>query len=303
MAIKVGCCGFPVAKSRYYKSLSLVEVNSTFYTLPKLSLLERWRKDTPETLEFTAKAHQNISHIHRLEPNPECLEAYDRMREICQTLRSRLLIQTPASLKPLEETLLAAERFFKRVRGDLTLLWETSGPEWWTDQTRKRLKRLLREYGVVHVTDPFLGEPAYTENVVYMRLHGLGARPYYYQYSDDELKILESKVKEKLGRGREVYVLFNNLSMFDDALRFHTYLEKGKLPTLTSAYGIESFHRVFERSKFPTTLGKLRRLLGWKLFDVELGKQSHVDAILERMPPESFRSLEELAEAAKKYIV
>ncbi len=195
MAVRVGCCGFLVSKFRYYQSLTLVKVNSAFYALPKITLLEKWRRDAPETFEFTVKAHKSISHIHRLAPTRECVEAYGRMREICQALRSQLLlIQTPASLKPLEETFLAAERFFKRVRGELIFLWETRGPEWWRSKARGRLERLLKEYGVVHVTDPFLEEPAYMGMVVYLRLHGLGKKPYYYQYLDDELR-LGSKVK------------------------------------------------------------------------------------------------------------
>jgi len=303
LSIRVGCCGFPVAKPKYYNSLKLVEINSTFYSTPKTSLVEKWRREAPEDFEFTVKAHKSISHIHRLEPTPECLEAYSQMLKICQTLRTRLLlIQTPASLRPLDETYQAAERLCKKVGGALRLLWETRGLEWGKDQARERLERLLRRYGVIHVTDPFLSEPVYVGEVFYARLHGLGKRLYYYQFSDEELKLLKGKVERNLRRGGEAYVLFNNLSMFDDALRFQTYLEKGELPPLTGAYGLESFRKVFQKTRFPTTLGRLRRYLGWRLFDVKPGKQSPVDDVLGSMPRKSFRSLEELVGAAEGYI-
>jgi len=29
--IKIGCCGFPVGKERYYKEFDVVELQSTFY--------------------------------------------------------------------------------------------------------------------------------------------------------------------------------------------------------------------------------------------------------------------------------
>jgi len=29
--IKVGCCGFPVNRGKYFKNLELVEIQSTFY--------------------------------------------------------------------------------------------------------------------------------------------------------------------------------------------------------------------------------------------------------------------------------
>ncbi|MEM3736891.1 MAG: DUF72 domain-containing protein [Candidatus Bathyarchaeia archaeon] len=302
LAVKVGCCGFPVAKSRYYQSLDLVEVNSTFYTIPKIQLPERWRKEAPESFEFTVKAHKSISHIYKLEPTPECLESYRRMAEICKTLRSRLLlIQTPASVKPLDRTFLAAECFFKAVGGELTLLWETRGPEWLEGHACKRLGQLLRDYGVVHVTDPLIREPVYAGRMVYVRLHGLGSRLYYYQYSDEELKLLRRKIAKFARRG-DVYVLFNNLSMFDDAIRFRTYLERDELPPLTGTYGVESFRKVFEKTRFPTTLAKLQRYLGWRLFDLEPDKQLPVYTILERITARSFQNLEELVRAAEKII-
>ena len=43
--IKVGCCGFPVRKGLYYERLRVVEVQQTFYQLPRLSTGERWRKE------------------------------------------------------------------------------------------------------------------------------------------------------------------------------------------------------------------------------------------------------------------
>jgi hypothetical protein len=42
--ILVGCSGFPCARSEYYRSFPLVEIQQTFYKLPRLQTALRWRQ-------------------------------------------------------------------------------------------------------------------------------------------------------------------------------------------------------------------------------------------------------------------
>ena len=62
MTIWVGCCGFPIAKSKYYAQFKLVEVQQTFYQPPRVKTLEKWRAEAPPDFEFTLKAWQLITH-------------------------------------------------------------------------------------------------------------------------------------------------------------------------------------------------------------------------------------------------
>jgi len=52
--IKAGCCGFAVkgGAKTYYKLFDVVELQSTFYRLPKIETAERWRREAPEWFEF-----------------------------------------------------------------------------------------------------------------------------------------------------------------------------------------------------------------------------------------------------------
>jgi uncharacterized protein YecE (DUF72 family) len=111
----------------------------------------------------------------------ESLSAFERVKRICRTLNSHvLLFQTPSSFTPT--TLSNAEDFFMAInREELALAWETRGPEWQSPETREKLHRTLENLNVAHVTDPFRALPAYTGEVAYFRLHGLGERMYYYQ--------------------------------------------------------------------------------------------------------------------------
>jgi len=90
-------------------------------------------------------------------------------------------------------------------------------------------------------------------------------------------------------------VLFNNLAMFDDAVRFKSYVETGSLPSLTGAVGIDSVRRVMEKTRYPVTKSVLSKRLGWRLVELEKGKQVKLDELLKRLPPsKSYRNVEEV---------
>ncbi|MBE0415204.1 MAG: DUF72 domain-containing protein, partial [Dehalococcoidia bacterium] len=76
----------------------------------------------------------------------------------------------------------------------------------WSDEG---VRALCEELDLVHCVDPFQREPLYGV-VSYFRLHG--GWGYRHKYTDEELKWLG----DRWGEG---YFLFNNLSMYDDALR------------------------------------------------------------------------------------
>ena len=216
MTIRVGCCGHPVSMKEYRDIFQVVELNSTFYRYTKDSTVEKWRRESPPGFEFTVKAHQEITHKHRLNLDLAA-EAFDKMKKICHTLQAHtLLFQTPASFTP--DYLDDAQQFFKNMEPEgLNLIWETRGEKWEKPEPREALLRVLRELDVPHVTDPFRVMPVYTGCVAYLRLHGLGARMYYYLYTDEELKGLYRLVKPCSDSGKNIYIFFNNLSMFDDA--------------------------------------------------------------------------------------
>ncbi len=292
--IKVGCCGFPTSMKKYFEHFSLVELNSTFYQYPRERTVEGWREKAPGNFEFTVKAHQDISHKAKLKVKEASLKAFERVKKICKTLNSKiLLIQTPGSFRP--DKLGDAEKFFGAVdREGLVLVWETRGPAWETAEVHKKLGQVLEKLDVTHVTDPFRVMPAYTGDVAYFRLHGLGERMYYYQYSDSELQRLKALISPYEREGKKVYVLFNNFSMFDDGVRFTEYLSKGVFPKITGSTGLASIRSVVERTRYPASKSALIKKLGWRLVEVEEGKQVRLSAVLADLPSKTYRNAEEL---------
>ncbi len=299
MMIEVGCCGFPTSMKKYFANFSLVELNSTFYRYPRERTIEGWREKAPKNFEFTVKAHQDISHKAKLKVEETSLQAFERMKHICKTLNSKiLLVQTPGSFRP--DRLGDAEKFFEKVnREGLVLIWETRGPAWENGEVLKRLGRILEKLDVSHVTDPFRAMPTYTGKVAYFRLHGLGKRIYYYQYSDSELRRLKELINPYEKYGKDVYVLFNNLSMLTDGVRFKEYLSKGVFPKITGSMGLASVRSVVERMRYPASKNLLVRRLGWRLVEVEEGMHVRLRAFLASLPSRTYRNAEELIDEIK----
>ena len=52
----------------YSERLPTVEINNTFYQMPKVAVLENWTRTTPESFKFAIKASRRITHMSRLKP-------------------------------------------------------------------------------------------------------------------------------------------------------------------------------------------------------------------------------------------
>src|SRR5687768_14922545 len=85
---------------RYYgERFRSVEINNTFYRMPKAAMLEGWAAEVPEHFKFVIKAPQQITHIKRLK-GAENSVAY--LLEVAAVLKERLgplLFQLPPHLK------------------------------------------------------------------------------------------------------------------------------------------------------------------------------------------------------------
>jgi len=142
--------------------------------------------------------------------------AWEETRRFAQALEAKVIVfQCPPSFSENLENVGNMIRFFKSEGGtEFHLAWEPRGG--WSDQT---IKALCCELGLIHCVDPMEKMPLYGEPQ-YFRLHG-GLR-YQHHYSEEELERLQDKVK-----GKDTYILFNNVNMYHDALTFDR-LVKGR---------------------------------------------------------------------------
>ena len=84
----------------YAGKFPTVEINNTFYRLPKQNVLLDWAAQVPEPFTFAIKASQRITHHARLKP--ESVDAVEFLMRNIGSLGSRLgpvLFQLPPNLK------------------------------------------------------------------------------------------------------------------------------------------------------------------------------------------------------------
>ena len=85
----------------YSARLPTVEINNTFYQMPKVAVLENWAASTPESFRFAIKASRRITHMSRLKAD----SAADSVAFLYRNLaalgdkRGPVLYQLPPFLK------------------------------------------------------------------------------------------------------------------------------------------------------------------------------------------------------------
>src|SRR6185436_9233099 len=83
----------------YGERFRSVEINNTFYRMPKKSVLEAWAVEVPSDCKFVLKAPQKITHIQRLK---DADDNVNYLLEVAGALKERLgplLFQLPPYLK------------------------------------------------------------------------------------------------------------------------------------------------------------------------------------------------------------
>ena len=126
-----------------------------------------------------------------------------------------VLFQCPAKFTQTDENIARLRQFFTtRKRKKLNFAWEPRGG--WDAAV---VRELCKELDLWHAVDPFK-TPTVTPDRCYYRLHGVVR--WRYTYEDGELEELVSLLPDS---GLS-YVFFNNITMFEDALRFEKILKE-----------------------------------------------------------------------------
>lgn len=153
---------------RYYAGkFPTVEVNNTFYRLPKESVVTEWAQSVPEGFTFSIKASQRITHNARLKDVDETM-AY--LLRVCTALGDRrgpTLFQLPPNMKKDLERLGAFLALIpKRWRATV----EFRHPTWFTDDVYSLLAQHEVALCIAENEDGAV-PPVATTHYGYLRLH------------------------------------------------------------------------------------------------------------------------------------
>lgn len=195
----------------YYASLfSSVEVNATFYKLPKSATVEKWGKSVPEDFRFTFKIPKGVTHAKDFRFGTEELELFSETVAPVGDKKGCLLVQLPPKVSREKEEELAGllECLSDNAKG-----WKIAVEFRHTSWYHRAVYRLLEHYkaGMVEHDMPQSAAPKIevAESFVYLRFHGPEGA-YRGSYDDALLEGYAKRIASWVKDGKEVYAYFNN---------------------------------------------------------------------------------------------
>ncbi len=190
----------------YATEFSTVEVNASFYRLPKPETYARWSMQVPDGFVFAVKANRSITHIRRLK---DVEPLWEEFMSGARSLGARLgpiLLQFPSSFRYDPHRLDAFLR--ASATQSVRLAFEFRHPSWMNDEAC----RLLSAHNAALCISDSPGYPrsdVWTADFAYVRFHGR-ERLFFSRYSDAQLTEEADKIRRCLESGRDVFVYFNN---------------------------------------------------------------------------------------------
>lgn len=193
--------------SYYTTKFDTVEINSSFYHLPKKQTFKNWYDRTPDNFLFSVKASRFISHQKRLK---DCLESWRLFYSRAKLLKEKLgpiLFQFPPSFKADRSRL---EEFLKILPKNHQFTFEFRHQSWFCQLIYKIFKKFNIALTIAD-TPYYPCVEEITADFTYLRLHG-HEQLYASNYSNDSLKKWARLIKRwiKDFRLKAVYVYFDN---------------------------------------------------------------------------------------------
>jgi uncharacterized protein YecE (DUF72 family) len=186
----------------YAARFETVEVNNTFYRLPKRETFVRWGEATPTGFVVTVKASRFITHIKRLKDPAESVRMFFERAEGLGDKLGPVLFQLPPRFKADLERLRA---LLGSLPQDVSAAFEFRDPTWDTEEVRE----LLDACGaaLVLADRPRWRVPTVvTGGWSYVRFHqGQRLSPHYRR---GKLRRWAERIADM--PAREVYIYFNN---------------------------------------------------------------------------------------------
>jgi uncharacterized protein YecE (DUF72 family) len=220
--VKIGCSGWNYAHWRervYPKGLppkrwlehyatffDTVEVNSTFYRLPKRPAVEGWVEQTPPGFVFTIKASRYITHVKRLtEVRKSVALFYERIGPLVESGKlGPVLWQLPPTFRRDDERLASALAELPAGRH----CFEFRHESWFAGE----IYALLREHAVALVIGDTPKRPFQTYELTadwtFVRFH-YGTRGRQGNYSEREIRDWAERI-HGWRQTVDVYAYFNN---------------------------------------------------------------------------------------------
>lgn len=169
--------------SYYAQRLAAVEINNSFYAMPKADALESWAQQVPDSFRFAFKAPQTITHHKRLKDAADPAQQFLDATAVLGSRRGPLLFQLPPNLKkdlPRLEGFLASLGDLASLSDKAETAFEFRHASWFDDEVFDCLRANKCALCIAD-TDDFTCPMASTTRFGYLRLRREA-------YSDKQLR-------------------------------------------------------------------------------------------------------------------
>ncbi|PSK88114.1 DUF72 domain-containing protein [Taibaiella chishuiensis] len=211
---------YPVAftgKSRlavYALLNNSIEINSSFYKIPRKATVAKWNDSVQPGFKFTFKLIRTVTHTKGAAfPSGDVERFMESINAIEQDKQGCILVQFPASFRISQWQHFASLLSALHARNQdqhWSISVELRDPSWYREETITFLEQ--RAIGIV-IHDKATGasaEPEHTDSRhVYLRFHGPEGN-YRGSYEDFFLAEYATYIREWLQQQKEVFVYFNN---------------------------------------------------------------------------------------------
>ena len=199
--------GWPASKmlGYYCERFDTVELNNSFYHLPKRPALESWRDSTPAGFCFAAKGSRFLTHMKKLKDPEQGLERFFGAIDILAHKLGPILFQLPPNWEIDFDRL---KIFVQHLPRHHRYAFEFRNDTWSVPQ----IYDLLAQNNIAYCIFDLAGTQSpieVTADMVYVRLHGPGGK-YQGSYTDNALSQWAKRIYNWRREQKSVYIYFDN---------------------------------------------------------------------------------------------
>lgn len=190
----------------YLRDFDTVELNNTFYALPKEETFDNWRKSTPHDFLFAVKGSRFLTHMVKLKDPERGLVNFMPRAERLRGKLGPILWQLPPRWNVNVQRL---EEFLEKLPRGHRYTFELRNETWMNGAVLKVLERYNAAFCPYELAG-YQSPIELTADWTYIRLHGPTAFKYQGSYTDAQLAVWAERIAAWSRKLKAIYVYFDN---------------------------------------------------------------------------------------------
>jgi uncharacterized protein YecE (DUF72 family) len=190
----------------YLRDFDTVELNNTFYQLPKEESFDAWRKAVPRDFVFAVKGSRFLTHMIKLKDPMRGLTNFLPRAERLGSRLGPILWQLPPRWNVNVERL---EEFLELLPPQHRYAFELRNVTWMTDRVLEVLHKYNAAFCIYELAG-YMSPLEITADWTYVRLHGPTSFKYQGSYTDAQLAEWSERIRSWKRKMKAIYVYFDN---------------------------------------------------------------------------------------------